>query len=356
MKKPTIPINIDNINHSYYFQSTNQINTPLTTNMELKNIAVLGPGGNVGNALITELLKNPTRFNITAISRPTSSYTPPANSNIVAKGVDYNSLDALKEAFTGQDAIINCVTGGATQYDPSKLIIDATVAAGAKFYFANEFVGNIHSAQFLRLPEALTGAKVKIRAYLEGLAKEGKMNWTALNGGPFFDMWLMKGPAGIDIPNRQARIYGTGDNLVYWTPLSTMAKTMTTMLLNPEPVLNRAIYICPLLHTTQNKILATVEKVLDTKFTVTNVDVAKINKHARIALERGETAKAMKGLTVSTQFYEGDSGNDLSGLVENELVGVEQLDLEDAVRQAMERWGMDTPVVQGLYMVDACEI
>jgi hypothetical protein len=102
--------------------------------------------------------------------------------------VDYTSLSSLVEAFTGGDAIVNCVTGGATHYDPSKLIIDAAVTAGVKFFFANEFVGNMMSEQFRRMPESFTGAKIRIREYLEQLSKEGKIAWTSLNGGPFFDM------------------------------------------------------------------------------------------------------------------------------------------------------------------------
>lgn len=82
------------------------------------------------------------------------------------------------------------MTGGATQYEPSVRIIDAAVAAGVKFFFANEFVGNVGSEQFRRLPEVAAGAKVRVREYLAGLASEGKMAWTALNGGPFFDMCM----------------------------------------------------------------------------------------------------------------------------------------------------------------------
>ena len=86
---------------------------------------------------------------------------------------------------------MNCITGGATQYDPSKLIIDAAVAAGVKFFFANEFVSYVDSPQYMRLPEAFIGSKVRIREYLTELAAVGKLTWTSLNGGPFFDMWLM---------------------------------------------------------------------------------------------------------------------------------------------------------------------
>ncbi|KAF2681726.1 NAD(P)-binding protein [Lentithecium fluviatile CBS 122367] len=324
--------------------------------MELKNIAILGPRGNVGTAIITELLKHSDRFTITAISRPTSTYTPLADSKITTKVANFTSFDSLKDAFAGHDTIVNCISGGATQYDPSKLIIDAAVAAGVKMFFANEYIGNLNSEQFRRMPEFFAGGKFRIREYLEVLGKEGKINWTALNGGPFFDMWLMKGPAGFDIHNRSARIYGTGNNPLFWTPLPTIAHAAVNMLLHPGPILNRAIYISSIPGLTQNTILDTLETVLNSKFTITNVDVAQINRNAKIALERGEIGKAMKGLTISNQFYEGDCENDFTGLIENDLVGVKQASIEEAVNDAIQRYGENTPVVDGMYKVDPCEV
>jgi putative NADH-flavin reductase len=144
------------------------------------------PAGNVGNAIITELLKDGSRFTITAITRPTSSYTPPPN--ITHRTVDYTSSSSLQTAFQNQDAVINCITGGATHYEPSKLIIDAAVTAGVKLFFANEFVGDITRDEFRRLPEAFVGGKCRIRGYLEQLRRKQKIAWTSLNGGPFFDM------------------------------------------------------------------------------------------------------------------------------------------------------------------------
>lgn len=166
----------------------------------------------------------------------------------------------------------------------------------------------------------------------------------------------MKGPAGIDVPGRRARIYGTGNNPLYWTPLPTIGLAAANMLRNPDPILNRPIYINSVPNLTQNVLLAAVESAIGQKFSVEHVDLEKINRNARIALERGEIGKAMKGLTVSNQFFEGDSGNDLSGLVENESVGVECVTVEDAVRQAVGIWDMKGPIVEGMFMVEACEI
>ncbi|KAF2795841.1 NAD(P)-binding protein [Melanomma pulvis-pyrius CBS 109.77] len=324
--------------------------------MELKNIAILGPRGNVGSALIAELLKDGPRFNITAVTRPTSPYTPPPQTSITHKTVDYASLDSLTAAFTGQDAVVNCITGGATQYEPTRLVIDAAVAAGVKLYFANEFVGHVTSEQYRRMPEQAVGAKVRIRGELEVLGREGGMKWTSLNGGPFFDMWLMKGPAGIDIRNKRARIYGTGLNPLCWTPLPTIALAAANMLRNPDAIANRPIYINTVPNLTQSGLLSAVESVLGAKFAVDYIDIAKINANARIAVERGEVAKGMKGLAISNQFYEGDCGNDFRALVENERVGVEVQSVEDAVARAVADWGVENEVVESFFGIEACEV
>ncbi|KAE8837922.1 hypothetical protein PTNB73_04070 [Pyrenophora teres f. teres] len=337
--------------------------------MELKKIAILGPGGNVGKAIITELLKDPPRFTITAITRQTSTYTAPPNTSIAHKTVDYTSLESLKDAFHGHDAIVNCITGGATQYEPSKLIIDAAIFAGVKFFFANEFVGHATSERFKSLPESFAGAKYRIREYLEELGKASKITRTSLNGGPFFDMWLTKGPAGFSIPTKEARIYGTGNNPLYWTPLPTIALAAANMLRNPQPILNRPIYVYPFINAepkpTQNALLHALESVVDAKFTVEHIDVAKIDRNAMIILGRekegqvvagGQRGNALKGLNISNQFYEAVRANDFTQLVENETVGVQDMTVEEAVRDAVERYGRDCKVVEGMFRVDACVV
>ncbi|KAI4667473.1 uncharacterized protein J4E79_002161 [Alternaria viburni] len=330
--------------------------------MDLKHIAILGPGGNVGNAIITELLKDKPRFTITGITRSTSTYNPPPT--ITHRTVDYTSFSSLQTAFENQDAVVNCITGGATHYEPSKLIIDAAIAAGVKLFFANEFVGEITRAAFRRLPEAFVGGKCRIREYLEGLGREGKIAWTSLNGGPFFDMY---------IPNRHARIYGSGNQPLHWTPLPTMGFAAGNMLRNPDPIRNRPVLLDPISPSstvTQNTLLRTLEKALDTTFTISHVDVDKIHRNALIVLEKwkeggeqeegkAQMGKAMKGLGVCNQFHEGDDeghAEDLEKTVQNELVSVETMQLEDAVREALERYGENCQVVQGMYNVEACEL
>jgi hypothetical protein len=166
----------------------------------------------------------------------------------------------------------------------------------------------------------------------------------------------MKGPAGFDVTNRLARIYGSGNASLCWTPLPTIALAAANMIRKPDTIANRSILICPFPQLTQHMILAALEDVLDTKFAVENMDIDKITKHANIAMERGDMAKAGKGLTLSGQFYEGGNPNDFRHLVENEVVGVEMMDLKDAVRDAIEQYGKDCKVVEGMFKIEACEI
>lgn len=168
----------------------------------------------------------------------------------------------------------------------------------------------------------------------------------------------MKGPGGFDVKNKYARIYGAGTHPLYWTPLPTIAIAAATILRNPSPALNRGIYICPFAPgtLTQNSLLATLESVLDAKFTVTHVDVAAINRAAKAALERGDVGKAMRGFAMSNQFYEEDSGNCLEGMTENEMCGVEEVSVEEAVRDAISRYGVEGNVVESMFRVEASEI
>ena len=191
---------------------------------------------------------------------------------------------------------------------------------------------------------------------MEGKAVAGEIAYTALNGGPFFDMCesplfpsfyeterdaesnagLRKGAAGFDIPAHKATIYGTGNNLTCWTPLPVAATAAVNMLRNPDTILNRAIFVCGVRDLTQNAMLAALEAETGEKFALEYVDVERIRLDAMDALERGEPGKATRGLTINAQFNEKDSGANFWDKVENELVGIEAVDVRAAVREYLK--------------------
>ncbi|KAL7268471.1 hypothetical protein RUND412_008902 [Rhizina undulata] len=309
--------------------------------MQLKNIAVVGPSGNVGSTIIKQLSNDDT-FQVTAILRPTSKYTPPPSSKsntINTVTADFEDSSSLTNALRNQDAVVCCVPGSATKFASQKLLIDAAIEAGVKLFFASEFVSDVLSPHYEIFPPQFVGDKAKVRRYLEEKASAGEIAFTALNGGPLFDMWLMKGPAGFDIPGRKAKIYGSGNNLSCWTPLPVAASAAVNMLRNPDTILNHGIFISGVRDLTQNAILAALEAVTGDKFEVERVDVKKIKEKALEALANGEFKQATMGLTINSNFNEDDSVANFWHKVENELVGVEPVSVEEAVKAAMNSWG-----------------
>jgi hypothetical protein len=152
-----------------------------------------------------------------------------------------------------------------------------------------------------------------------------------------------------------------------------MGLAAANMLRNPIPILNRPILLDPISPSstvTQNMLLRTLEKLLNTTFTVSHVDLDKIHRNALVVLEdwkegckqdegKAQMGNAVKGLAVCNQFYEGDDDSrakDLVYNVQHEVVGVETLQLEDAVKDALQRYGKDCQVVQGMFTVEACEV
>ncbi|KAF9641289.1 NmrA-like protein [Lasiodiplodia theobromae] len=300
--------------------------------MQLKNIAIVGAGGNVGKAIVPLLLREGI-FHVTALTR--GSYQP-ADPRITVTVVDYDSATSLTAALQNQDAVLSLVPGGQAKWAPQKLLIDAAVAAGVKLFLPSEFVANIMTPQYAVFPPSYVGDKVELRKYLMGLAAEGKICWTALNGGPFFDMWLLGGPAGFDLAARKATIYGTGNNLTCWTPLPLIATALLNMLRAPDAIVNRPVFVCGVRDLTQNAILEALEAELGEKFSVEHADIKAMKAEALELLEKGEIKQAMRGLTLSGQFNEEGSAANFWHLVENELVGVEPVSVREAVRMTLD--------------------
>jgi hypothetical protein len=80
------------------------------------------------------------------------------------------------------------------------------------------------------------------------------------------------------------------------------------MLRNPDPIINRTVFTSGVKDVTQNAILEALEAETGEKFTVEHVDVEEIKEEAEEALERCELAKAIRGMTVNSDFNEEDCG------------------------------------------------
>ena len=267
-------------------------------------------------------------------------------------GTNFNDPSSIVKALHNQDALLCCVSGGATKFTPQKVLIDAAIEAGVKLFFASEFASDVPSPHYQIFPPEFVGDKIKVRHYLEEKAAANEIAYTAWNGGPFFDMCrffvlftifvihlakddlysgLNKGVAGFDIPARKAKIFGSGNNLSCWTPVPVIATAAVNMLRNSDHILDRAIFVSGVEGLTQNSILAALEAETGDIFEVEHVDVKQIKRDAFTALERQELRQAVRGMTLNLNFNEEDSVANSWGKVENELVGVKAVGVREAV-------------------------
>jgi hypothetical protein len=101
--------------------------------------------------------------------------------------VDFESFDALKSAFDGQDAVVSVVATMAIA--SQRVAIDAAVAAGVKRFVPSEFGINTRKVQGTTIGKILAG-KIAIVDYLNEKSKENPtFTWTGLSTGLFFD-WV----------------------------------------------------------------------------------------------------------------------------------------------------------------------
>lgn len=123
------------------------------------------PDGNIDSTVINQLLEG-RRFQIRALARMTSNDDPPTLSpNIRTFAVDFEDLFSVIIALQSQDGLMCNVLGPATKFALQKLLIDGTISAGMKLFFAREFVFN-----------------------LEEKASGGEIAYKALKDSSFFDL------------------------------------------------------------------------------------------------------------------------------------------------------------------------
>jgi len=128
---------------------------------------------------------------VTGITREASTNsTPKFPDGLAVKKVDFESFDALKSAFDGQDAVVSVVATMAIA--SQRVAIDAAVAAGVKRFVPSEFGINTRKVQGTTIGKILAG-KIAIVDYLNEKSKENPtFTWTGLSTGLFFD-WVCEG-------------------------------------------------------------------------------------------------------------------------------------------------------------------
>lgn len=118
----------------------------------------------------------------------------------------------------------------------------------------------------------------------------GGMSWTAFITGAFFDFVMRVGFASIYIPKREAQIFDSGDVKWHTTILPTVALAVTNLFTIPgalEKCKDRHVVISSF-KTSQNEVVATLEKITGDKFKTAPVDGNKVGKEAQEKAAKGD--------------------------------------------------------------------
>jgi hypothetical protein len=266
-------------------------------------------------------------FNVTVLSRSDSSATFPSGVKVIR--ANYDSPNALKDAFTGQDVVVSLV-GGSVLGDQEKFI-NAAIAAGVKRFVPSEFGSDTNGVRN-REVVPIFDAKFGTVNYLKG--KEGEISWTAIITGPFFD-WAMKvGFNGFNLADKSVTIFDGGNTKFSATNLHTIGVALIKALEKPEESKNQYIYLGGF-NTTQNEILGLAEKITGAKWTVKHVVSKEHLANGRAKVEKGDYTGILDLLQVAT-FGEEQIGLFDPAKLWNEKLGLPKDDLEKSIRAALE--------------------
>lgn len=293
-----------------------------------KNIIVVGASGTIGAPITAALLSHGT-FNLSALSRPTSTATFPPG--VAIKRAELSSHADLVAAFQGQDVVICTLNDDTAPLQPG--IIEAAYEAGVKRFIPNEWANHDMVVPGTPMEDVLAGKKGTVKL-LEEKANEAEMDgrvfhWTGVNNGLFFDWALQVGFADITLPpTRTAKIWNDGNHPTTCTTLATVAKAVIAILTTSEEQTRDRLVNIQSFVATSNEIVQALEKATGEKWVVEKTTTEEELRIAGEALEKGDFLMAFYGWIKSCIFT-----SELAVLqeVQNEALGLEEEKLDVVV-------------------------
>ena len=301
-------------------------NSNLSSMSTIKTVALAGASGNLGPAVLDQLLK--ANFTVTVLARADSKSAFPASVQVAR--VDYDSSESLTKALQGQDALVSTLASLAVSRQ--KRMIDAAVVAGVKRILPSEFGSDTLNPKTRGFP--VYKDKVEMQEYLVKLAEEGKVTYTLILNSAFFD-WALK--VGFLL----GESYDGGERPFSTTTLATIGKAVAASLKKAEETENKAVYVHDAV-VTQKQVGAMVEKATGKKWEAQDYSTAQIEKeaYAELGKEKPDYRSAMFGFLKNAMFREGYGGEFKT--TDNELLGIKMMDekeIEAVVTENVSKGG-----------------
>ncbi|KAH8817249.1 hypothetical protein F5884DRAFT_819023 [Xylogone sp. PMI_703] len=292
-------------------------------------VAVAGATGDLGIPVVNALLA--ANYAVTALTRKGSSNTSklPKNPNLSVVGVDYSSIQSLRDALKDHTVVISALTS--TVVGDQNPLIDAALAAGVARFIPSEFGSDVTNPKRNKLP--VFEGKVMTLEYLKAIvAKNPGFSYTAICSGAFLD-WGLHGFL-VNVPKHTAIVYNGGDVPFTATNLDTIGKAIIRVIQNLSETANRAVYIQDAV-VTQNQLIQYAREKDGMQWKITHKSTEKMYAESLAELTKGNTSwQVMQPFVFSAVFGEGYDGA-FSGKLDNALLGIKGLK-DDEVRALVE--------------------
>ncbi|OQE46426.1 hypothetical protein PENCOP_c001G03715 [Penicillium coprophilum] len=286
--------------------------------MTSTKVALVGASGNLGPAVLKELLT--AGFDVTVLTRKGSSKTFDSRAHVAE--VDYESLDSLKAALSGQDVVVNTLGVGAIPKPIHLRLVDAAVATGVKRFIPSEYGCDTTNPAISKLPAF--GDKVSVQEHLKNVAQKSGLSYSLLITGPFLDWGLEKGFI-LNLAG-PAVLYDGGDRRFSSTTLSGIGKGIVGIVNNLEATKNSTVYINEA-RVTQNELLELSGKSIGTKI-VHTTDLEK-EAYAELAKPAPNPEIFATKFILRGIFGEGHGSLFDSEKLSNDLFGLKTLSKEE---------------------------
>ncbi|KAK5269718.1 hypothetical protein LTR99_007153 [Exophiala xenobiotica] len=324
------------------------------------HVALVGATGNLGPAILTQLLS--AGFHVTIFARVGSGSKVSSTGTATIREVDYASHGALVQALSSPPVdVVVCTLGWFPGFfDTQKAIIDACIEAGCvKRFLPSEF-GNGANANVRKFP-LLWHDKSKTQDYLvetveKAAAAAGTVqnnnpispgknspspdsevvfSYTIVNTGSFLD-WQLERGFMVNLKDRTATLYDGGDVRCSATRVVTIGKAVVGVLRNLDATRNRHVFVHDVA-ITQNQLIGLAKKIdgdgdggkgEESTWTTTSMSTADVERDAYKALEEGDFMSATLRF-ISRACWGQGFGQDFSDKLDNEILGIPVMSEED---------------------------
>ncbi|KAJ5329790.1 hypothetical protein N7541_005574 [Penicillium brevicompactum] len=282
-------------------------------------VALAGATGNLGPAILEQLLV--AGFDVTVLTRQGSDKT--FDPRVHVANVDYESIDSLKHALTGQEVVVSTLNVGVIPLAVHLRLIDAAAAVGVKRFVPSEYGCETVNPQTAKLP--VFGDKVSVQDHLKKLSQDSGLSYSLLITGPFLD-WGLAHNFILNLSGPVATLYDGGDRAFSTTTLKGVGKGIVGIVNNLDATKNTVVYVEEA-RVSQKELLRLSGKTLDTEVVAT----ADLEKAAYEELQKPSPNPAIFATSFIRRAIFGEGFGSLfdTSKLSNDLFGLKHLSEEE---------------------------